>query len=333
MEYLGDNLSSKKNNFDFMRMVAAMLVVISHAFPISLGDNSIEPLNILTNNQLTFGTLGVNIFFIISGFLVLHSFMNRKSVKGFLRARFLRLFPGLFVVTLIVAFIMGPFVTTVPLSQYFRDSNFWHFLRNVSIFWIQNDLPGVFTTNPLPFPNGSLWTIPFEAKSYLVLLIAGILGFYRRRYLILALFLFSIWSDERFFTLFRYFAAGMIFYLYRQRISLRIDLLVLSLIGIIVANYFGLLNKMLPFFGAYVILYICLSSTIPLQKFGKYGDFSYGVYIYAFPIQQLVRLYHGENLNPWSNSLLSIPLILICAVLSWKLVEHPCLQLKNRYKT
>jgi len=90
---------------------------------------------------------------------------------------------------------------------------------------------------------------------------------------------------------------------------------------------------MLPFFGAYVILYICLSSTIPLQKFGKYGDFSYGVYIYAFPIQQLVRLYHGENLNPWSNSLLSIPLILICAVLSWKLVEHPCLQLKNRYKT
>lgn len=332
--YLDECSNTKKNNLDFIRFVAAVLVIFSHAYPLTTGNNGSELFAVLTNGQMTFGHLAVITFFIISGFLITQSFDRSKDIVKFMKARILRIFPGLIVVVFLAAFVLGPFFTTLSLKDYLFNYQTLQYLTTISLYWIHYDLPGVFQNNVYPVAvNGSLWTLYYEFVFYIVVGVLGVSRLLNKWVLIVGfvvctiLFYLSIGSE--YVNLFRYFCAGMLFYVYRKKIILNFWLAILSLVLLLISVEFGYLKFFFPIFGSYLIFYFAYQSKVNLHNFGKYGDFSYGIYIYAFPVQQIVTYYYGEGITPLTNFLISLPFTLIFAVLSWHLVEKYALRLKN----
>jgi len=162
----------RNNNFDFLRLLAAFMVLYSHQYPL-LGRESPYIPRLADNWGLSFGSLGVAIFFTISGYLVTQSWIHDPHIGRYLAKRLLRVWPGLAVVTLIAAFVVGPMVSSLTPHDYFHDSRTWNYLRALHLKIIFS-LPGVFEENPFPNAvNGSLWTIRIEFRWYLYLLAFG----------------------------------------------------------------------------------------------------------------------------------------------------------------
>ena len=136
---LGERTNSRNNNFDILRFFAALHVLILHGVLLFGNDN-----------QNWFVALnGVAVFFIISGFLVTRSWCDNPNIFAFLKKRILRIFPALIAVVLFTALILGPIVTTLPLKEYFTDSAFFNYFKNIFLYEIYHLLPGVFQNNPL----------------------------------------------------------------------------------------------------------------------------------------------------------------------------------------
>lgn len=179
------------NNFDFLRFVAAYMVLFSHQLVLT-GNSGPN----ITSFDL--GKLGVVIFFSISGYLVTQSWDHDPSIWRFLAKRMLRIWPALIVVTCITVLFLGPIVSTEPINHYFINHKTWDYFRVLKLI-IRYELPGVFVTNPFPNAvNGSLWTLPIEFRWYLILMALGVVGLLRNRFLLLiavtalAIFVFVI---------------------------------------------------------------------------------------------------------------------------------------------
>lgn len=336
---LGHLMAGRQNNFDFIRFVAASLVIYSHSFALSLGHEDTETLMLLSDGQSTFGHLALMIFFISSGFLITQSFDRSKDLVYFLRARILRIFPALIVVIFLTIFVLGPIVTELSILEYFKDSETYHYIWSLLLWPMQYDLPGVFESNTYPNAvNGSLWTLYHEFVSYLIVCLLGVAGLLYRKKFIVSLFIityiFSFFSFPRLdqilnIELFCGFAAGGMFYLYRDKFPMNGKWAILSAAVLLVTMFTNFFIEAFTLFGGYLLLYLAYTPKINLHNFGKHGDFSYGIYIYGFPIQQTITYYMGGEMNQYLNFLLSYPLIMIFAVASWKLVEKNALKLKG----
>jgi peptidoglycan/LPS O-acetylase OafA/YrhL len=161
-----------RNNFNAMRLVAAWLVIYGHAWAIT-GSSGQDMLASLTAFRFA-GAIAVDMFFVLSGFLIAAS-LQRHNVRGYLISRGLRILPALVVCVGVTTFILGPLLSTS--ANYWAQATTWHyFLINATLVVSRFQLPGVFTAHPLDVVNGSLWTLPIEAKLYLLLLIAWMLG-------------------------------------------------------------------------------------------------------------------------------------------------------------
>lgn len=172
MQAHGAGTSARSNNFDALRLLAALLVIWSHQFAV-MG----LPVPQLLHNEP--GALGVVIFFAISGYLVTLSWLADPHLGRFAARRALRIWPGLIAAVLLCAFVLGPLVTTLPLKAYLAHPLTWDYLRNL---WLDTQfaLPGVFDGNVLASSvNGPLWTIPLEVGCYAFLAAAGALGVMR----------------------------------------------------------------------------------------------------------------------------------------------------------
>jgi peptidoglycan/LPS O-acetylase OafA/YrhL len=326
--------NGRLNNFDFLRIGAALLVLISHQYALN---GLPEPAFL---NSMSLGTLGVLIFFSISGFLVSQSWRQDPHIARFLAKRFLRIWPGLAAVTLIAAFVLGPLVSTLPWKAYFAHPELPDFLRNLKIVTIRYFLPGVFEQNVYPRAvNGSLWTIPLEVRCYFGLLVVGVLGLLKLPVLALAAtiafagYYFILAPDpnhyQYYFGLF--FFAGVCLDLFRDRWTTRPGYLLGGLGLLAVGCYFAGMGRVgfLLLIPA-VTVYIGGLSTSVVRRAGRFGDISYGIYIYAFPVQQTVLWAWGKNLPFLPGLLLTIVITTLCAYMSWHLVERPALSLKNR---
>lgn len=302
---MGKSQATFRNNFDFLRILFASFVIIAHSYHL------LDPLSRDPFSKFIFhtdiSTLGVFGFFALSGYLIAQSQQNAKSLLVFLKKRFLRIMPGLIVAVALVVFVMGPLLTNWPTVDYLASSKVYvYFLKTIFFLPTDNLLPGVFEQNPLPYINGSLWTLRYEVFCYL-----SICSFFifRGQQRLFAVILFSL-----LFVLRSLHIQGVI------SVSQGMDGHLGNLLNLSYTFYAGVLLKT---FEAWALRYkrviflvsfasLLASKCLPLQVEhslflavfpffvlsagllylkvlqvpAKIGDISYGTYIYAFPIQQ-----------------------------------------------
>ncbi|WP_338870440.1 acyltransferase [Myxococcus stipitatus] len=336
---LRECIEGRSNNLDFLRFAAASGVIISHAFPLGEGPKEgTEPLTVFTHGQVSLGIVCVAVFLVISGVLISRSWERGQDARGFLQARTLRIFPGLAVSLVLTAFGLGAAFTTLPLREYFAASETYTFiLRNLTLVEPQWALPGVFQSNVYASAvNGSLWTLKYEVGFYLVVLGLGLAKLLKKEW---ALAGWCLTAGVSFLHIGRlgfwpelglYFGGGMVLYLWRDRVRMS-PWLALACVAVLAATAMAGtgLKVAMGSCGAYMVLYLAF---IPsrLAHFGRHGDFSYGVYIYAFPVQQAVTALVGGPMPWWQNALLSFPPTLLLGFLSWRFVERWALRVKRR---
>jgi peptidoglycan/LPS O-acetylase OafA/YrhL len=344
----------RANNFDFLRCVLAGLVILSHSFPLLHGDNDGEVFARLTGGQTTGGELAVNGFFILSGFLIAQSWQNSRSAASYLKKRVLRIYPGFVAAVLFCALVVGPYVAASA-ADYWRNFEPAPFaLHTLNLdFTIDGDYPHL----RYKHLNGSLWSIRYEFLCYLALVALGVAGAFRRRWLVVAAFLvcLGVFAAQVYFGIkipgSRYsvvwcfpgfwprlascFLAGVVFYQFRERVRQSLPLFLACLAGLLLLALLPHLKALLialPLLGGYAFFYLAFLPTPALHRFAKHGDFSYGLYLYAFPVQQLLVHHFGPALSPWGLFAAALPLTAGMAVVSWHLVEKPFLALKGRPK-
>jgi peptidoglycan/LPS O-acetylase OafA/YrhL len=327
-------ISVGRNNFNLMRLVAAWLVIYSHSWAItgSAGSDVIGTLTLVKSG----GALAVEVFFLISGFLVAASF-QRNSLRDFLLARAMRIYPALIVCVLLSVCVLGFSLSNAP--DYWSDGKTWrYFWANASLWRAEFWLPGVFDALPRTAVNGSLWTLPIEARLYVALMIAGLAGMLAPwRYL--AAWLLAIVGAGVFAYQYAplpehlayliwvtvFFITGTLFWVFRQKIVLSIFPL-LALLAAFVAvrgtTFFALVYVPLLAYGTF---YIALIPRLPVIA---KTDLSYGLYLYGWPMQQLALLVGAGTV--FTNTVVGTIFALTCAALSWILVEHPALRCKQR---
>lgn len=342
--------------FDLLRLIAATLVIVQHAYALT-GIWHREWMVVLTGNQLTCGAFGVAIFFVISGFLVHGSLRRDGSVLHFLAARALRILPALIAVVVLAALVLGPIASTLPMRDYFAQRETWQYLSNIKLFPLYWELPGVFAGNPIAKSvNGSLWTLPYEVLCYGVLLLAALL--LRRR----AAWAFGVlaggsyllwlgleyrsaslvssmpdlptglaWKDLTYFM--SLFFAGSLLSAWRDSPAFETRWAIGAAVLFVAAAVLGMAKPALPLALPLVACTLGQRMTWGAGLRRKLGDLSYGLYLWAFPIQQWLADPHWLNLRqPELHLVLSLLVLFPIAWASWHWVERPSLALKNKLR-
>ncbi|MCB1753224.1 MAG: acyltransferase [Gammaproteobacteria bacterium] len=352
---------SRVNNFDFLRFLAASLVLFSHSFRVSYRNGGDEPLSILTHGQATFGSLAVAVFFVISGFLITMSYENSTSGMQFVVKRGLRIFPALFIAIILTSFVLGPVVTRLSIPEYLMHPLTYTYLSNISLVHMQWELPGVFEEQPWEkIVNASLWTLYYELLCYIAVLALGILRLLRWQ-TVLGIFLLCLfvtvvdhdwrgvsllWRLNDLFAAIKppsgtaapyaelgaYFASGSLIYLLRSSVPLNGVFALICICILAIAARVGGFTQAFILFGGYVTVYLAFSKWLSASGFAGYGDFSYGIYIYAFPIQQAVCQFFMPDITWQITFFVSYPVIFVCAYFSWHLIEKPSLSRKRIFQ-
>lgn len=323
------------NNFDTLRALAALAVVVSHAFPLARGAGMPQPLHDFSHGQVDLGLLAVLVFFVISGYLITRSFHRSPNPLRFVVARALRIFPGLLVALTATAFLLGPFVTELELDSYLSSSGvILYVLDGATLFWTRYQLPGVFEDNPTPDAvNGSLWTLKYEFALYVVILLLGITRLLRASVAALLWVVLAVlswrWIGGFFVQFALPFMGGATLYLWRERVPLNWRLAVASAVVLGVAAQLGGFRLAFGLFGAYLVIFLAVAPSVRLPNLGRYGDFSYGIYIYGYPVQQAAAFLLGPDSTWYWNAAVSLPVIIGLAALSWRFIERPALALKR----
>jgi peptidoglycan/LPS O-acetylase OafA/YrhL len=324
------------NNFGVLRLVLASLVIVSHSAEMIDGNRSREALMSI-GGKMTFGEWAVDGFFIVSGYLVLKSFENSPSVLDYLRKRALRIYPGfIFCVVLISA--LSPLVGSTLIEW-----NWKAYVRaaiNVSML----SLPGIQAYPHLPFHslNGSAWSIVYEFRCYLMVILLGLIGLYRFR---IAFLLFTVallvsyaisWPmyvgplakliglPQLFIRMAGMFCVGSCFYLFRDQIRLDGRIALAAFVGLCATTFIPTVQETaFAIFGGYLIFWFALGiQSNTLANINNKNDISYGAYLYAWPISGYL-IYFFSIRSPLILFLATLPLSLLAGFLSWHIVEKP----------
>ena len=340
------------NNFNFLRLVFAAMVLLAHSFELIDGDRSREPIAVLFPN-MTFGGLGVCGFFLISGFLIVRSWQQNPKLRPYFKKRILRIYPGFIVAFLVSVLIVGALGSALP--NYFSALNYPQLLRQILTLHGPDlrEVP-VFQGLPYPVVNGSMWTISYEFACYVLVAVLGLLGVVRRPWLWLGLTLILCvlnpvtdrftsvhFRGERIFSLLMidkvqllmlatYFFAGGCFFLFLNRIRFSKPLALLALALLVPAMFTPLALVALSILGGYLIFWFAFSPIPILDRFKRSSDVSYGLYLYGWPVQKLL-LWYFPSITPYVLFPVALILSYLCGYLSWQIIEKPALQLKRRF--
>jgi len=341
---LEERLRDRGNNFDVLRLLAASLVLFSHSYALTA---SAEPFADVSG--WTLGEVGVVMFFAMSGFLISKSWSDQPRLLPFSVKRALRILPALTVAVTVTVFVVGPLFTTLPLSSYFTDPTTWiYWIRASLLFTFFGTLPGVFEHNPYPDAvNGSLWTLPVEATCYALAAALGTLGLLRRSSVLVALGLMLIvfvtplsplssapaggttgGNLTLVVMLGATFVLGSLAYSLRARLHLS-WIFVGVLVAVWVATWGGSWTKVTGVLAVgFGVLVFAFRTPAWLRRLTAPGDLSYGIYVYAFPVQQSVAAI-WPSVHPLAMFAIAFPVTYGLAFLSWRLVERPALALKR----
>jgi peptidoglycan/LPS O-acetylase OafA/YrhL len=324
---------ARGNNFDFLRFLLATIVVFSHSYFL-LG---------LSGAHL--GAIAVLGFFGLSGFLVTPSWLRSRSLGDYARKRALRIYPGFAAVVLFDYLLVVPLATGAWLAAWRWFSPTRALAETVLLQ--HGIISGVFKDLPVRTVNGSLWSVPYEAFCYVLVAVLGGLGVLGSRRALLGL-TGALWAVQVVASTVRepdgvagvvakglpYVTAFLVgavlrvvpdlFAVTPKRIVVALTLMVLSLVSKPTTAVIW------PFALPYVLIWVAQNPRVPFQRWGRYGDFSYGLYLYAYPMQQLLVRFSGQKSAPIALFVWSMALTMPLAIASWYLVERPFMRLKER---
>jgi peptidoglycan/LPS O-acetylase OafA/YrhL len=339
-------IAGRPSGFDYLRIILAVSIVCFHSVITSYGP--IDDVIFFWNTPAKpFVRLLLPMFFALSGFLVAGSLERSNTLIEFLGLRIIRIYPALTVEVIMSALILGPLLTTYSINDYFMSSLFYSYLFNI-IGHIHYLLPGVFENNPYPrYVNGQLWTVPFELACYMFLSILAILGIKRNRFIapvatLLVIVIFVAAKLVKYNGIFPQFStalpgplliasflAGVSLYLYSDRVAWDKTLFWISLVSsICMLGFIPFGEYLAPIPIAYLTIYIGLLN--PARTFIIRGaDYSYGIFLYGFAIQQAVCSEFIWARHWYINIMLCLPLSFGVAAMSWHFVEKPALGLRK----
>jgi peptidoglycan/LPS O-acetylase OafA/YrhL len=346
---------SRENNYDVLRFVLASVVVFAHSFhSVNRTGTFYDPLLPLTRNQLQLGHLAVQGFFTISGALVAASWDRSATFVDFLRKRALRIYPGFIVCYLGCLFVIAP-LSGLTWQQYTQQLNLP--LTLVKIVLLRGFGGFVaFPHNPVKILNTSLWTIPYEFGCYMLLAALGVFRGKMKAAVVLCAavlyarsMLFVLPPSEAFLSahpVFRHaelatdwipsvqisaFFIGSCFHYFKQHLVFSGKLALLAGLLLLVASQTPpLLGFIAPFAVAYLLFFFVYHPGVHLHSFGKYGDVSYGIYLWGWPIQQTMERFFDPHLNGLGLFLVTMPVLCVIAYGSWTFIERPFMRLKQR---
>jgi peptidoglycan/LPS O-acetylase OafA/YrhL len=334
-------VGGRPSGFDYMRIFLAISVLVWHSLQVSYGKTAA-----LAVWETPFGTPLATIlpaFFALSGFLVSGSLYRNHNLKNFLALRIIRIFPALAVEVVLAALILGPIFTTLPLSEYFTHFKFRAYFLNM-IGYIHFFLPGVFENNPeLGTVNGQLWTVPFELECYALISIASLVGVFKWPrfiipFFILVTILVIAWNATHGIApapaggvngrvLVLCFFAGVIVYSFKDVIPWKPSWALVAAVAAIAMMRLPtgsgeIVTYFMPILAAYATVYVGLMD--PKRSFIiDSGDYSYGIYLYSYPVQQTVVHLFGTPGGWMGNIAIALPLTVLFALFSWWCVEKP----------
>jgi peptidoglycan/LPS O-acetylase OafA/YrhL len=336
--------SGHRNNFGLLRLVFAMCVLVSHSIELVDGNRSREPMTCLFGT-LSLGELGVDGFFLISGYLITQSLENSATLLSYLWKRILRIYPAFAVSFLFCMAVVGPLsgAKMEALGVTAWAKQLLH-LAALQTPW----LPEAFSELHYPLLNGSMWTIAYEFRCYLLIAVFGLIGLLRQKWLLLALLIGALLFEAFFrlgdhapiadliglpketIRLTVFFLAGAAFYGFRSAISYRSGIAVIAAIVLLLCLFNSVAATLaLPTFGGYLVFWFAfLKGTAWLNNINNKTDISYGVYLYAWPVQNLLIKF-VPGISPLTVMLATTIAVVTLGILSWRFIEEPCLRLKR----
>lgn len=340
---LAQAFDTRSNALNAWRLVLASGVILQHSWPLT-GRKIYPPIEQLLTQVWVDG------FFAISGFLITASWVRNPRLREYFVARILRIFPGLWVCLAVVAFVIAPITVAIqggsPAKLLLSPSPALYVLNNAVLNIYYESIDG--TPRSVPYPgvwDGVLWTLIFELFCYVAVAIAGVIGLYNRRWPAPAVFAFFLVATAlvsypigtlptfpqmivRFAIV---FAAGALLHEFRDKIPARWSLVAVGAVIVVVA---GLVVPNYRIIAAIPLAYAVVVSgaLIHQQRLRLRTDLSYGVYIYAWPVQQLLVICGLGFLHPLAFAVVAAAATLPLAALSWFLVEKRALALKSRFK-
>lgn len=337
-------LHRTSNNFNFLRLLFALLVILSHTVEILDGNRDRE---ILTNlfNTTTFGGLAVDGFFLLSGYLIVQSWRSAPFAWSFLTKRVLRIFPAFIIATVLCAFVVGALAGGEDYFQQFKPIDF---LIGMALL-AKPVIPPVFAGTYFPMVNGSMWSIHYEFVCYLFVLGFGLGKALRQPRIWLfataALVIvnaahawglqFSLLSlrdplANPLVRLSMFFFVGGSFYLYRHAVVFRPAYAYFAVAFLLPSMYFeSMLDLGLSLAGGYLLFYFALTPFASLQWFQRLPDVSYGTYLYGWPVTKLM-VWYMPGISAVAAVVLTMLAALMLGAISWYCIEKPFLKLKPR---
>lgn len=339
----------RENNFDSLRIIAALAVIYGHAHPLTA-----------TPDVMVMGSsvqgMAVKVFFAISGYLVARSWVFDPNFGRYITKRALRIFPALALVLLFSVFVVGVYFNIGQLGSYFSNSTTWHYLIDNLRLKPAYSLPNLFADNPYPNAvNGSLWSLPVEFLMYLTF--PAVYGFSRvaRSNSLYILFTLAFVATSIYFIRIAPVANPIV--VYGSPVSAMLDVGPYFFVGSLFAT-----TKLEGLLDPYAALFMVLAATLlqptnavatelvvylvlpyatlsfavgwnqRLSKMGKYGDPSYGIYLYGFLVQQAVIAIWPFKMSAVENAISSAVITVLLAYASWHILEKHAIRFKPKPK-
>lgn len=344
---MNSNLSAKNNrdanNFDMLRLVMAVTVFLFHLYVLT-GESDFKIFTTFLSSAVA-----INCFFIISGFLIFMSYENSKTLKSYAEKRLRRIAPA-YILVVTVCLLAGMFITELPVSDYFSLELLKYYVFNIlTLNFLEPSLPGLFGSNLYSAVNGSLWTIKIEVMFYFsVPLIVYLFGRFNKFVVCAVLYSLSViyylglnyMFDSTGVKLYQqfglllpgslsFFMAGGVLYYYLDWFKKRPHLYgILGMVGFVIYK-FTAFYFILPISLALIVVYIAIGS-VNFGNFARYGDFSYGVYIWHYPVIQTLIVFEAFR-NPWEGFVYSLGIVFLLSILSWHFIEKPTLRKTSHY--
>ena len=330
---LSEAVKNRNNNLNLVKLIAAVLVIVSHAYAFAVNYQQTDWLSVLTGGKGDFGGLAVNTFFFYSGLLVTFSLLKNGDGKNYWKRRIFRIYPSFILVTFSIVFLIAPWITNLTAGEYFSDARTYAYLKNL-IFLNEHNLPGVFTENIYgPSVNGPIWTIRVEMFCYAFCYIFYRLGLLRKKHTVPSVGVYMVMVGAMAGLALKgfdgilavimpvtMFYLGMVYAQFADRIKLNGVFAWTAGAGLLLSFVIKQFILGCMVFLPYLLCCLAFSGKKVLHMVSSLGECSYEIYLWGGFIGQLMVYAAGGMMPVSQNMLFTIILSLILGYITNQVV-------------